>query len=80
MSDKLKEPSLLHSTGKAIHDDDRITPKLWFHEQITIPNLIKSCRKEKNISMVQRIHADILKSNLIGKDVYIANALIYGIC
>ena len=59
-----------------IYDDDQLTPKLWFHDRITLLNLIKLCQKEKNISTVRRIHADILKSNLIAKDVYIGNALI----
>ena len=51
-------------------------PRINFHDRVTLLNLIKLCGKEKKLWKVRRIHVDLLKRNLIRKDVYIATSLI----
>ena len=75
-SDKLKDRSLPHSTGKVVCDDDVLLSKVQFGHRIRLLNQIKLCQKEKNVYKARRIHAQIIKKNLIAKDAYIASALI----
>ena len=49
--------------------------ELW-KDRISLMNLMKLCQKEKNVYKARRIHAQIIKKNLIAKDAYIASALI----
>ena len=76
-----KDVSLVNSTVKILDDDDDdddddVLSKVQFHDQVRVLNLIKSCRKEKNIVRARKIHARIVEENLISKNVYIATALI----
>ena len=82
VADKLKDPSSLHSAGNAIRNDagtdDGLPPKLRFRDRNSLLDLIKLCRKERNLVKARSIHADVVKKRLLvkSKNISIANALI----
>ena len=51
-------------------------PTMPFRDRVELLNVIKACRKGKDLWKVRRIHSLIMDQNLISKDVHIGTALI----